>query len=240
MIAFAFWGIPRGFEETHSSIVRFMNSFKKPYHVYFHTYQLNGLYSNPRNKEHNVKINSYVLMALNPKKYKIDDQDKISTMLNFKQYYTHGDPWKTGYNSVNNFILALYSKHLVTQIIESSNEKYEYIIYIRPDCKFNSFYYHNMLNDINDNTILIPHINLYGEYYFNDQFAITTNQSYKIYGNLFHDLYEYSKQKELHSETYNGEMLMKYGIKWKCVQLTYEIIRCNKKNEHKNFKLFFI
>lgn len=240
MIAFAFWGIPRGFDDTYESIVKFMDSFKQPYHVYFHTYQINGLYSNPRNKEYNVKINSAVLLKLRPKKYRIDDQDKISNMLNFKQYYTHGDPWKTGYNSVNNFILALFSKHLVTKMIETSNQTYKYIIYIRPDCKFSTLYYPNMLNDVSDDTILIPNMNLYGEHYFNDQFAITTNQNYKIYGNLFHQLYEYSKLKSLHSETFNGEMLLKQNIKWKLIHVSYEIIRCNKKNVVKNnFKLYF-
>lgn len=236
MIAFAFWGIPRSFENSKHSIIRFMKSFNRPYHVYFHTYQINGTYTNPRNNEYNVKIDSNVLLELNPKKYKIDNQDKISELLDFKKYYTHPDPWNTGYNSVNNFILASYSKHLVTEMIDPN--QYKYIIYVRPDCKFHSFYYDGMLNGLDETTILIPNMPLYGRYRFNDQFAITTNQNYMIYGNMFNELYEYSKHNCLHSETYIGEMLMMNNIKWKFINLKYEIVRINARKSR--FKLFFM
>lgn len=235
MIAFAFWGIPRAFEESKESIVQFMKSFKQPYHVYFHTYQINGLYSNVRNNEHNLKIDSSILLSLHPKEYKIDDQDEISKQLKFKQYHTHPDPWKTGYNSVNNFILATYSKQMVTNMIEK--DKYQYIIYIRPDCKFYSFYDINMLKYISNKTIIIPNKTLYGKYLFNDQFAITTNQTYQLYGNLFDTLLDYSKEKCLHSETYIGEMLLKNGINWKYIPLKYEIVRIK---QNQKMKLFFI
>jgi hypothetical protein len=235
MIAFAFWGIPRAFEETKDSIIEFMKSFNQPYDVYFHTYQIPGFYSNVRNNEHHVKIDSTVLLQLNPKEYKIDNQDEISKKLNFKQYHTYPDPWKTGYNSVNNFILATYSKQMVTNMIEK--DKYEYIIYIRPDCKFYSCYEKNMLNEINDTTILIPTKNLFGKYLFNDQFAITTNQTYQRYGHLFDTLYEYSQKNCLHSESYIGEMLLKNGIYWKCIPLKYEIIRMK---QNQKMKLFFM
>jgi hypothetical protein len=237
MIAFAFWGIPRAFEQSKDSIVRFMESFQQSYHVYFHTYQINGLYSNIRNNEHNLKIDSTVLLSLNPKEYKIDNQDEIAKELNFKQYYTYPDPWKSKYNSVNNFILATYSKQKVTKMIENSKITYNYIIYIRPDCKFYSFYDKNMLNDIKENIILIPNQTLYGKYLFNDQFAITTNQNYMIYGNLFDTLYEYSKHNCLHSETYISEMLLKNGIYWKCIPLKYEIVRIKP---NKKMNLFFV
>lgn len=237
MIAFAFWGIPRSFDEAKESIVHFMKSFDENYHVYFHTYEINGVYSNPRNNEYNVKINPKVLLELNPIQYKIDNQDYIKDVLDLKKYYTHPDPWNTGYNSVNNFILASYSKHLVTRMIETSGNDYKYVIYIRPDCKFKSFYYEGMLTELNDTTILIPNEQLYTRYYFNDQFAITTNQNYKIYGNLFHLLYEYSKVKSLHSETYISEMLLKDNIQWKYITLNYHIVRINLK---KKFKLLFM
>jgi hypothetical protein len=237
MIAFALWGIPRAFEETKDSIQQFMKSFNKPYDVYFHTYQIDGMYSNIRNNEHNLKLDSTVLLNLNPKEYKIDNQDEISKKINFKKYHTHPDPWKTGYNSVNNFILATYSKQMVTKMIQNSNNVYDYIIYIRPDCKFYSFYDKEMLKDIKDNIILIPNQTLYGRYLFNDQFAITTNKNYMIYGNLFDKLYAYSKEKCLHSETYIGEMLLKNGIYWKCIPLKYEIIRMK---QNKKIKLFFM
>ncbi len=235
MIAFAFWGIPRAFEETKDSIIQFMKSFQQPYDVYFHTYQIDGFYSNVRNNEHNLKIDSSVLLSLHPKQHKIDNQDEISNQLNFKQYHTFPDPWKTGYNSVNNFILATYSKQMVTNMIEK--DKYEYIIYVRPDCKFYSFNHKDLLHQVNDHTIIIPDKTLYGKHLFNDQFAITTNQNYKIYGKLFDALYEYSKTHWLHSETYISEMLLKNGINWKYIPLKYEIIRMKK---NKKMKLFFM
>lgn len=228
MIAFAFWGIPRAFDETKDSIIKFMKSFNMPYDIYFHTYQINGTYSNPRNKEYDIKIDSKVMLELHPKQYKIDIQEDIAKMLNFKKYYNKPDPWATNYNSVNNFILAMYSKHLVTQMIEESEITYKYIIYLRPDCIFKTMYYDGMLNDLCDNTILIPMKMVYGEYHFNDQFAITTNQNYKIYGNLFHELYEYSKEQMLHAETLNGYNLIINGITWKFIDFDYELIRSKK------------
>ena len=98
-----------------------------------HAYILNGNYRNIRTKENCEQIDNEQHKLLNPKNLKLDDQDIIKQKLNLPQYYSKRDPWNTGYDSVNNFILSMYSKLLVSEMIKQNENIYDYILYLRPD-----------------------------------------------------------------------------------------------------------
>ena len=111
------------------------------------------------------------------------------------------------YNSVDNFILAQYSKMKLTNMIENQKFEYDYILFMRPDCKYIDKISLDFFNLINNNTILIPNFHLYGPYNFNDRFCIANMNTYKIYGNIFTNLLELSKSEPLHSETIIGKVI---------------------------------
>jgi len=64
----------------------------------------------PRTNENENNVDNLEYKLLKPNYIQIDDQNKIKKEINTFLYRTHPDPWNTNYNSVDNFILAQYSK----------------------------------------------------------------------------------------------------------------------------------
>lgn len=120
-------------------------------------------------------------------------------MLNLKSYITKPDPWETNYESVDFFILGKYSQYSLTKMIENSNNAYDYILFLRPDCLYLDRLDVSKFDLIDDNTILIPSFGLTTKYKINDRFAITNKKTYKIYGKIFEELLELSNKYPLHS-----------------------------------------
>jgi hypothetical protein len=130
-------------------------------------------------------------------------------------YRTHPDPWRTGYNSVDNMILGHYSKKQAVTMVENSGNDYQYIIFIRPDCLYLHELKLDFLKKANNKTVVTPDFNLYGHAghtAMNDSFAITTMSTYKIYGCIFDRLLAISKYMRLHSETVLAHVLKQNGI----------------------------
>ena len=87
-IAILFHGLPRSIKHTHKNINEFLiDPLKKNYNVdiYAAVYKLNGTYSNPRNNEKNITIDSSDIFLLNPDFVRFYDQDIIDTELNLKK-----------------------------------------------------------------------------------------------------------------------------------------------------------
>lgn len=225
-IALAFWGITRSLKFTINSIHnKILDIFKKnkiEYTIFMHTYKLNN-YVNIRTKENNVNIDNEEYKLLNPHYIKIHDQDKIKEKLNLQWYRTHPDPWNTGYNSVDNFILSMYSKQKVTKLIEKTNTKYDYVIFLRPDVEYLDFFDLNFLKFVNDKTICIPNFHLFSKYQFNDRFCICNFNTYKLYGDIFDNLLILSKRQPLHSETIIGQIMETYKLQ--IIRIPFRFLR---------------
>tara|TARA_A100001015_G_scaffold310292_1_gene411407 strand:+ start:1208 stop:2218 length:1011 start_codon:yes stop_codon:yes gene_type:complete len=123
-IAILFWGLTRSLKYTINSINKNIFDILKKnnidYDIYLHTYKVNKLYTNNRSKEKNVKLDFNEYKLLNPKYFIYDDLDEIKNKLNFKLYRTHDDPWpeeQNNYKTLDNFILALYSKLQITNLL---------------------------------------------------------------------------------------------------------------------------
>lgn len=126
-IAIIFWGLSRSLKYTHRSIIK--NIYRKlkenniNFDVYFHTYKFNNLYNNTRSRENYIKLNFEEYSLLKPDFFIYDNIKNISEEIDFNEYKSNEDPWKDNYKSMENFILALYSKKKVTEFMKNVIEK---------------------------------------------------------------------------------------------------------------------
>ncbi len=81
--------------------------------------------------------------------------------LDLPKYRTHGDPWNTNFNSLDNYILGSYSRIQLTNMIENTKNKYDYILFVRPDCLYLDKLDLKFLDLVNDNSIVIPNFHLW-------------------------------------------------------------------------------
>jgi len=206
-IALVFFGITRSLRYTIHSIQRNILDPLSNHSVdiMMHTYSMKK-YKNARTREASASYNNSEYKLLNPDRFKIEDLPTVKRKLQLSNYRSHKDPWETKYNSVDNFILAQYSKYQLVSMLENAG-RYEYILFIRPDCLYLDPLQEEFLKKANATTIVIPNFHLYGPYKFNDRFAITTPETYRKYGSLFTSLLQISKEQPLHSETVMGQYM---------------------------------
>ena len=237
-IALAFWGITRSLKFTIDSIhTKILDVFKEnnvEYSIFMHTYKL-STYTNIRTKESNNNVDNEEYKLLNPDYLQIDEQDKIKETLNMESYRTYPDPWNTNYNSVDNFILSIYSKQQVTKMIqcemENMNNRFDYIIFLRPDVEYVTTFDLAFLNHITDKCICIPDFHLFSQYNFNDRFCICNNETYRLYGDIFNHLLNLSKKQSLHSETILGLLMKHYQLQIVRIPFRFLRVRCDGRKE---------
>jgi len=230
-IALGFWGLTRSLKYTHASIQENILDVLKnnniEYTIFMHTYCVDGLYSNPRAGEKNITLDNDEHKLLNADKIHIDNQDEIREKINLKKYRSRRDPWKTNYKTVDNFILAMYSKTCLCGMIHDAKIEYDYVLFLRPDVKYVNKLKINWFKTVTDRVICIPNFQLSKR--FNDRFAITNMKNYLLYGSLFNKLHNYSKRNPLHSETYIATMLKKNGVRWVPVRFYFMRTRAGGK-----------
>tara|TARA_Y100000389_G_scaffold185142_1_gene204254 strand:+ start:1696 stop:2487 length:792 start_codon:yes stop_codon:yes gene_type:complete len=233
-VALCFFGITRSLGYTIGSIEKYVISQLKEYgfqvEIYLHTYSLSKPYVNKRANEKCELLNNDEYKLLKPDFFQIDQQELIMEQLDLTKYRTCKDPWKSNYNCVNNFILAQYSKLQITNMVQSSGKEYDKIIFLRPDVLYLNVLKKEMVDSSNDKTLCIPNFHRYGKYGFNDRFAICSHENFALYGSVFNELYEISKEQELHSETVLGQLLkVKYKLKLRPIIFRFNRVRCNGK-----------
>ena len=210
-VALAFWGITRSLKYTIKSIKK--NVFDElkiagiNYDVFIHTYKINNYVNKRANEKKGTKINHNEYKLLNPIDVIISNQDDVKKNLNMKSYRTHKDPWKSDYETVDNFICAMYSKNQVTELIEK-NGVYDYIIFLRPDVKYLNKFDIKFFDIIDDNTICIPDFHNYGN--FNDRFCLANFKNGLLYGKLFQFMLLFSQFNSLHAEKFNNYYMRYY------------------------------
>ena len=236
-VAICFFGITRSLKHTIKSIKKNIFEILKKnrieYDVYCHTYNIDHNYVNHRAKEcvsaNNIDNAEYKLLEASY--ICVDNQNKIKNEIDLKKYRTKGDPWGTkDYNTLDNYILAQYSKHKLVNMIETNKQEYQYIIFMRPDCEYIMPFNIKDLEYIDNTTICTPNFHLWGTYHMNDRFAITNMMTYKIYGDIFLKLYELSLEMSIHSETVLGKILVDNNIKTKRINFYFNRIRMNKES----------
>jgi len=228
-VALVFWGLTRSLKYTIDSInKKILNVLKKhniEYKIFMHAWTVNSVYNNTRSKEANIQLDNEEYKLLNPDYFETHDQDEFKKNIIFKAFRTHKDPWNTNYETVDNFICAMFSKSRCTQLIRKSNENFDYIIFLRPDCMYLTCLDISFLKLANNNTICIPNFALYSN--FNDRFCITNMATYQLYGDIFSKLFMYSKKMSLHSETIHYNIIKQHKMNIKLINFKFKRVRAN-------------
>lgn len=204
-IAICFWGLTRSLKNTLQSIKEnifdVLLSYDIEFDIYLHTYKLYNPYNNFRSGEDNIYLDNEEYKLLNPNFFMVEDQDVVKEHLNLIEYRTHEDPWNTEYQTCDNFICALYSKFQIIKMLKDNNIKYNNIIFCRPDVKFlNNFPISFLITTPESNVIHTPNFHQFKG--LNDRFFVSNYKNSIIYGEAFKYLKEYSKIRNIHSETF--------------------------------------
>ena len=233
-VALGFFGITRSLKFTIDSIKHnipdSLNELGYDFKIFLHTYALDS-YNNVRTGESTTQMDNDEYKLLNPDYFVIENQDEVKKNLNLEQYRKYPDPWNTQYHSVDNFILAQYSKMKLTKMIKDTKTRFDYIIFLRPDVEYLNKLEESFFKSVSNSRICIPDFDVKYEkswlWKFNDRFAITNYNNYRIYGELFHKLLSISKFMSLHSETVMARYLLDNKVYYKHIMFRFRRIRIN-------------
>ncbi len=137
-IAICFWGLTRSLKFTIDSLKN--NIFDQldknniEYDKFLHTYYFEGKYNNKYSNEKNIKLDFDEYKLLNSDYFQIDNQDDVIKKIDFKKY-EYNNTVHNNRTMLKNAILALYSLKKISNMIQETNIKYDYILFIRPDSK---------------------------------------------------------------------------------------------------------
>jgi len=258
-IAICFWGLTRNLKLTINNIKKVIDLLLTRYEVdiYCHTYAIYRKYTNIRAKEINITLdnNEYKLLntsftSQNIKTYLYqEDMDKVD--IDFGSYYSKPDPYNTNYETVRNLLLGMYSLKKITKQMLSNHltEKYDYVLYMRPDVNFEETIPLDIFILVDDKTVILPEFQSWyyknGRHYLgegiNDRLAVCNPITAMIYGLRFDGMLEYSKKDSLHSETYLKNVLKKYKIEIiKDARICFNRVRINNVELKDCFKKEYI
>lgn len=214
----AFWGLTRNMAATVESIERIRASL--PNHIAFaHTYHSNSAYMNRRAGECSINIVPD-LERLRADHVEVEDLDEVRRKIGLLKYRTNADPWKTNYETMDNFILAMHSRRRVTEMIQQSGIQVEKVVFMRPDLRYASTINKDMLDK---DGWVIPNFHLYNG--FNDRFCIASKETFPVYGNMFKYLMPYSIMYPLHSETVHAYIAKAMQIRVHYANFKFQRIR---------------
>jgi hypothetical protein len=210
MIVLAFWGLTRSTQYTAASIEkRVFSQLPAPFVVFVHTYSSENVYENVRANEKCSSLKPDVA-GLRPYRVEVDDLDAVKSKLSLEQYRTQPDPWGTNYQTVDNFVLAMYSKQRVTEMVAESGLTPAKVIFLRPDVRYLSNI-GKALAFARPDAWVVPDFHLIRG--FNDRFCVASPANYRVYGCVFHHLLPYSRRKPLHSESFYADLAAAAGVK---------------------------
>jgi len=222
-IAICFFGLTRSLKYTLESIKKYIfnpldrNNIK--YDIFLHTYYFDGLYNNKWGKESNIKLDFDEYKLLNPKYFKIDNQDEIKKTIDFSKFnYPGNRPRHYTFETHRNGILGLYSMKQVTLLIEESKNKYDFIWFVRPDCKYLRPFSVRWFRLTKGIKYLTPHFGKSGGY--NNRMILGNYNQGMILGKAIDYLEEYTNKYK-----YIAEPFIKWLVHTKCFPNSKTLVR---------------
>ena len=245
-VAFIFNGILRSIQFTinnlQNKIFKKLKNENIDYDIYCHNFTIEN-YTNKRNDEYNITIKRENFKLLPCDYYLENNQHIIMNEIDFSKYLINGHNWDDNIDTAYNYILSLWSKMQITNLLKKNIENgshYDFIIFIRSDVIFhikNNFNFTNLLNKIQtDNDCIIPDFHHFGG--LNDRMFISKPRLALYYGNYFTEILSLINDgHSLHSETFNKLLLQKYNANVIKVPIYFSRMRANGKRKKENFRI---
>ena len=245
-VAVVYFGLLRSLSSVYKShyenIFNILNENNLDYKIFIHTWKTIDDKQRIWNRDIDIKQNYEQHTLLKPHKYTIDNQEEFIDNVDFSKYFykdifeefgesKYGGEWLP--YLIKNHLCELESKKRGFKMVLLDEINFDYVIFLRPDMKFENKFPVNMINhlEINKNGILIPN-QWHGEG-VNDQFAMINYNNSQYYANRIDGLADYRKENgRIVSEKYVKHIVNKYYIP-QFINLKYDIIRCDEVS--KNF-----
>jgi hypothetical protein len=243
-IALIFNGILRSIQFTinnlQEKIFQQLENENIQYDIYCHNFTVEN-YSNKRNNEFNINIKKENFKLLPCDYYLENKQNIIMNEINFKKYLINGHKWGNKIETAHNYILSLWSKNQITNLLKKNIENghnYDYVIFIRSDIIFhNNFNFINLFNKIKtDYDCIIPDFHHFGG--LNDRIFISKPRLALYYGNYYYEILTLINNGcKLHSETFNKLLLQKYNSNIIKEPIYFSRVRANGEIKKENFNI---
>lgn len=236
-VAICYWGMTRSTKLVYNSHIDNLFNILNKNNIYYDTFIHSWKTEDNKNiiweNSIDIPIDYEEYKLLNPNFYTLDNQDDFTKTLNFKDYFNeelykiHGGDthheWRP--KLILNHLCALESqKRVYNMVLNNSDTKYDFIIFIRPDVEiFNNF----DINWLNFNyDITIPNYDHYEG--FNDRFCIIPFNNSSKYAERIDEIIEFRKNNgRIVSEKYVKFIINKYYQKVNFINFIMKIKRPN-------------
>lgn len=233
-IAICYWGVTRSTKYVYNS--HFQNLFNIlknnliEYKVFMHTWKVENDQNIIWENVCAIPVDYQEYTLLQPDFYKIDDQQNFKDQLIFSDYFdrelynkyggdTHHE-WRP--QLIMNHLCALESQKRVYKMVNVSGEKFDYVIFIRPDVEILNTIDINILNSSFD--IIIPSYDHHEG--LNDRFAILPFNNASNYASRIDEIKEFRKTNgRIVSEKYVKFIINKYYKNLKFIDFYMKIVR---------------
>ena len=230
-IAICYWGLTRSTKRVYTShydyLFNVLKSSNINYDIFMHTWKADNNFV--FTKENTIPNDYEEYKLLEPDYYTIEYQKDFIDTLDFNNYFNkelfekYGDSEYEWYPQlIMNHLCALESQKRVYHMVISTNKKYDYIMFVRPDVLLCNNFNINVLNEQFD--IVIPH----GDHNegLNDRFAILPFNSASLYANRIDEIIEFRKNNgRIVSEKYVKFIINKYYNNLKFIEFKMRRIR---------------
>jgi|SRR5579862_318193 len=234
-VAVCYFGLTRSLKYTYQSHIKYILNVYKDVNIdcdiFMHTWSLKGK-QRIWTDEVDVPIDYDDYRLLNPHFFRRDDQDAFTENLDMSKYF-YQDVWEEKghhadgewlFNLVLNHLCALESQKRVTDMVLATNNRYDYILYVRPDVEFKSPINVSQMLQLTNEEILLPIGHDYEGY--NDRFAILTFASAPIYGKRIDHIADFRRNHgRIVSEKYLKYIIDTNHLKVCRMQLEFDIVR---------------
>lgn len=235
-IAICYWGMTRSTKIVYKShFINLFNIFKNnniDYTVFIHTWKTvdnkNIIWENISS----IPVDYEEYKLLQPNYYKIEEQSLFTDQINFSDYFNKelydkygGDtPHEWRPQLIMNHLCSLESQKRVYEMVNNSNEEFDFIMFIRPDVIIDNKFDVNILNT--DFDIIIPSYDHHEGY--NDRFAILPFKKSSNYACRIDEIIDFRKNHgRIVSEKYVKFIINKYYNKLRFINFYMKIIRPN-------------